>query len=128
MRFLTASLFLLSFLPIAAQTAPVMTLRDLTDAGTLGADLYANSRATGLVLVVVRGDRMYFKGYGEAVPGSHEAPTMNTEIRLCSLTKIFTTDVLAKLVSDRTVGLQDMLKHYAPAGAVVPEKDAPITL
>jgi serine-type D-Ala-D-Ala carboxypeptidase/endopeptidase len=128
MRFVIASLFLLSLLPAAGQTAPVMTLRDLKDAETLGADLYANSRATGLVLVVVRGDQMYFKGYGEAVPGSHEAPTMNTEIRLCSLTKIFTTDVLAKLVSDRTVGLQDMLKHYAPAGAVVPEKDAPITL
>ena len=128
MRLLTASLFLFSFLSAAAQTAPVMTLHDVKDAETLGADLYANSRATGLVLVVVRDNQMYFKGYGEAVRGSHEAPTMNTEIRLCSLTKIFTADLLAKLVADGKIRLDDPLKKYAPAGAVVPEKDAPITL
>ena len=128
MRFLIASLFLLSLLPAAAQTAPVMTLHDLKDAETLGADLYANSGATGLVLVVVRGNQVYFRGYGEAVPGSHEAPAMNSELRLCSLTKIFTSDLLAKLVSDGTVHLDDTLKNYSPEGAVVPEKGAPITL
>ncbi len=100
MRLLTASLFLLSFLPAAAQTTPVMTLHDLKDAESLGADLYANSGATGLVLVVVRGNQVYFQGYGEAVPGSHEAPSRDSVVRLCSLTKIFTSDLLAKLVSD----------------------------
>src|SRR5664279_1332413 len=100
MRLLTTSLFLLSLLPAAAQTAPVVTLHDLKEAETLGADLYTNSNATGLVLVVVRGNQVYFKGYGEAVPGSDMAPGMNTEVRLCSLTKIFTTDLLAKLMSD----------------------------
>jgi D-alanyl-D-alanine-carboxypeptidase/D-alanyl-D-alanine-endopeptidase len=128
MRFLIASLFVLSLLPAAAQTAPVMTLHDLKDADTLGADLYANSGATGMVLVVVRGDQVYFKGYGESVPGSQEAPGLNSEVRLCSLTKIFTTDLLAKLVDDRKVHLDDTLKRYAPAGAIVPEKGAPITL
>lgn len=128
MRLLTASLFLLSFLSAAAQTAPVMTLHDLKDAETLGADLYTNSGATGLVLVVVRGNQVYFHGYGEAVPGSHEAPTPETVVRLCSLTKIFTTDLLAKLVSDGTVRLDDTLKKFAAPGQVVPEKGAPITL
>ena len=128
MRFLIASLFLLSLVPAAAQTAPVMTLQDLKEADTLGADLYTNSGATGLVLVVVRGDQVYFKGYGESVPGSQEAPGLNSEVRLCSLTKIFTTDLLAKLVSDGTVRLDSTLRKYAPEGAVVPEKGAPITL
>ena len=49
-------------------------------------------------------------------------------VRLCSLTKIFTTDLLTKLVADGTVRLDDTLKKFAPEGAVVPEKDAPITL
>lgn len=128
MRFLTASLFLLTLLPAAAQTTPVVTLHDLKDADLLGADLYANSGATGMVLLVVRGNQVHFKGYGEAVPGSHEAPTLNSEVRLCSLTKIFTTDLLAKLVSDGTVRLDDALKNHSPEGAVVPEKGAPITL
>lgn len=128
MRLLLLSLCLLSFLPAAAQIAPVLALHDLKDAETLGADLYTNSGATGLVLVVVRGNQVYFHGYGEAVPGSHAAPTVNSVVRLCSLTKIFTTDLLAKLVSDGTVRLDDTLKKYAPEAGVVPEKGAAITL
>jgi D-alanyl-D-alanine-carboxypeptidase/D-alanyl-D-alanine-endopeptidase len=128
MRLLLASLLVLCLLPAAAQTAPVMTLHDLEDAEPLGAELYSNSGATGLVLVVVRGDRVYFHGYGEAVPGSNEPPTLKSFVRLCSLTKIFTTDLLAKLVSDRMVRLDDTLKKYSPEDAVVPEKGAPITL
>jgi D-alanyl-D-alanine-carboxypeptidase/D-alanyl-D-alanine-endopeptidase len=128
MRLLIASLFLLSLMPAGAQSAPVMTLHNLDEAGTLGADLYTNSRAAGLVLVVVRGDQVYFHGYGEAVPGSHETPTEKSVVRLCSLTKIFTSDVLAKLVADGTVQLVDPLRKFAPEGAVVPEKGAPITL
>ncbi|HMG86072.1 MAG TPA: D-alanyl-D-alanine-carboxypeptidase/endopeptidase AmpH [Terracidiphilus sp.] len=127
MRFLIASLFLLSLIS-AGQTAPVVTLHDLKEADTLGADLYANSGATGMVLVMVRGDQVYFKGYGESVPGSQEVPSLNSELRLCSLTKIFTTDLLAKLVADGRVHLDDTLKKYAPESAVVPERDAPITL
>lgn len=128
MRLLTASLLLLSFVTAAAQTPAVMSLRDLKDAEQLGADLYTNSGATGLVLVVVRGDRAYFHGYGEAVPGSHAAPTRDSVIRICSLTKIFTTDLLAKLVTDGTVRLDDPLKKFAPEAAIVPERGAPITL
>ena len=128
MRFLTAPLFLLSFLSAAAQSAPLMTLHDLKEAETMGADLYTNSGATGLVLVVVRGDQVYFHGYGEAVPGSHQTPTEDSVLRLCSLTKIFTTDVLAKLVSDGTLHLNDTLQQWSAADAVIPEKGAPITL
>src|SRR6185503_21140428 len=112
MRLLPAFLFLLSLLTAAAQTTPVMSLHDLREAEQLGADLYTNSGATGLVLVVVRGDRAVFHGYGEAVPGSHAAPTLESVIRICSMTKIFTTDLLATLVSDGTVRLDDPLKQY----------------
>jgi serine-type D-Ala-D-Ala carboxypeptidase/endopeptidase len=128
MRFLAALLFLLSLLPAAAQTTAGVTLHDLSEAESLGDGLYKNSGATGLVLVVVRGSDVYFHGYGEAVPGSHAAPTRETVVRLCSLTKIFTTDLLAKLVANGTVRLDDTLEKYAPDGAVVPKGDAPITL
>jgi D-alanyl-D-alanine-carboxypeptidase/D-alanyl-D-alanine-endopeptidase len=128
MRFLTASLLLLCLLSASAQTPVVLTLHSLKEAESLGADLYTNSGATGLVLVVVRGNQVYFRGYGEKVSGSHEAPNLDSVVRLCSLTKIFTTDLLAKLVSDGTVRLDDTLKKYAPQGAIIPERDAPITL
>ena len=54
-----------------------------------------------MVLVVVRGDQTFFNGYGETAPGSRELPTQDSVVRLCSLTKTFTTDVLTKLVADK---------------------------
>ncbi len=128
MRFLAASLLLLGLVPVAAQTAPQLDLQDSKNAEALGADLYTNSGATGLVLVVVRGGEVFIHGYGETAPGSHTAPNEDSVIRICSLTKIFTTDVLAKLVADGTVHLDDPLQKYALAGTVVPEKGGPITL
>lgn len=128
MRLLIAFLLLLSLVSASAQSAPGVSLHDLKDAEQLGAELYTNSGATGLVLVVVRGDRAVFHGYGEAVPGSHAAPTRESVVRICSLTKIFTTDLLAKMVADGTVRLDDSLKKFAPEAAIVPERDGPITL
>lgn len=128
MRFLFASILLFGLLPAQAQVAPQLTLHALQEADALGADLYSNSGATGLVLVVVRGDKVFLHGYGETAPGSQTVPTADSVIRLCSLTKIFTTDLLARLVADGTLQLDDPLERYAPPGAIVPQKDARITL
>ncbi|MBS1803063.1 MAG: D-alanyl-D-alanine-carboxypeptidase/endopeptidase AmpH, partial [Acidobacteria bacterium] len=128
MRLLIALFLLLSLTTAAAQTPPTMSLHDLQDADQLGANLYTNSGAEGLVLVVVRGDKAFFRGYGEAVPGSHAAPTRESVVRICSLTKIFTTDLLAKMIADGTVKLDDPLKKFAPEAAIVPEHDGPMTL
>jgi D-alanyl-D-alanine-carboxypeptidase/D-alanyl-D-alanine-endopeptidase len=97
-------------------------------AGLLGSDLFVRSGATGMVLVVVRGDQVFFRGYGETAPGSRTAPNRDSVVRLCSLTKIFTTDLLTKLVADGTVRLNDPLQRYAPPRAVVPKRTEPITL
>lgn len=81
-----------------------------------------------MVLVVVRDHQVFFGGYGETAPDSHQVPTRDCVVRLCSLTKIFTTDVLTKLVADKTVRLDDTLQRYAPAHTVVPRRGRPITL
>jgi serine-type D-Ala-D-Ala carboxypeptidase/endopeptidase len=128
MRLLPVSLLSLILLPAAAQTKSPIQLHDLKDAEALGAELYKGSGATGLVLVVVRGHDMFIHGYGETAPGSNVTPSEESFTRLCSLTKVFTTDLLAKLVADGTVHLDDPLQQYAPKGAVVPEKGALITL
>lgn len=128
MRLLLASLLLLCLSPARAQSAPQVNLHEIKDAEALGSRLYTGSGATGLVLVVVRGNEVFIHGYGETAPGSHIAPSDNSVIRLCSLTKIFTADMLAKLVTDGTVQLDDPLQKYAPAGVRVPEEEQPITL
>ncbi len=81
-----------------------------------------------MVLVVVQGNQVFFRGYGETAPDSHQAPTQDSFLRLCSLTKIFTTDVLAKLVADKTIQLDDPLQRFAPPGVHVPQRNRPITL
>jgi D-alanyl-D-alanine-carboxypeptidase/D-alanyl-D-alanine-endopeptidase len=100
----------------------------LNEAETLGEHLYHDSGETGLILLVVRYNQVFFRGYGETAPGSHQAPAEDSVIRLCSLTKTFTADVLSKLVADRTVKFDDPLQRYAPKGFTVPEREKPITL
>ncbi len=128
MRFLFTALVFFSLLPAAGQTAPQMQLHDLEEAEALGQELYSNSGATGLVLVVVRGNEVFIHGYGETAPGSRTAPEKNSLIRICSLTKVFTADLLAQLAADGTVRLDDPLEKYAPPGDKLPEQIAAITL
>ena len=123
-----AFLFVLSFTTALAQAPPAASLPDVQSINTLGADLFQQSGSTGMVLVVVRGNQVFFRGYGETAPGSHQLPTQDSLLRLCSLTKIFTTDVLTKLVANKTVHLDDTLQRYAPSRVVVPKRVRPITL
>jgi len=128
LRTLPAFLFLLTLVPAFAQAPATSALPDLQSAGSLGADLFLQSGATGMVLVVVRDNQVFFRGYGETAPNSHELPTEDSVLRLCSLTKIFTTDVLVKLVADKTVSLDDPLQRFAPRRIVVPKRVQRITL
>jgi D-alanyl-D-alanine-carboxypeptidase/D-alanyl-D-alanine-endopeptidase len=129
MRAWIACWLLFGLLPVYAQRAvPAPSLHDLKEAEALGDHLYKNVGATGLVLVVVRGNEVYFHGYGETAVGSHQVPQNDSVVRICSLTKTFTADLLSKLAADHTVRLSDSLQRYAPTGAVVPEREKPITL
>jgi D-alanyl-D-alanine-carboxypeptidase/D-alanyl-D-alanine-endopeptidase len=127
-RTLLAFLFVLPLASALAQANPPASLPDVQSVGALGTDLFLQSGSTGMVLVVVRDDHVFFRGYGQTAPNSHQFPTQDSLLRLCSLTKIFTTDVLTKLVADKTVRLDDQLQRYAPAGTVLPKRVRPITL
>jgi D-alanyl-D-alanine-carboxypeptidase/D-alanyl-D-alanine-endopeptidase len=126
LAFLAVLLPVLAISPVLAQTKP--SLPDLQSAGALGSDLFAQSGSTGMVMVVVRNNQVFFSGYGETAPGSGQLPTADSLLRLCSLTKIFTTDVLVKLANDKIVRLDDPLQRFAPPHAVVPKRVQPITL
>jgi D-alanyl-D-alanine-carboxypeptidase/D-alanyl-D-alanine-endopeptidase len=128
-RTLLVFLFMLPLMPALARAQPPASLPDIQSMiGALGTDLFLQSGSTGMVLVVVSDDDVIFRGYGQTAPNSHQFPTRDSLLRLCSLTKIFTTDVLTKLVADKTVRLEDPLQRYAPAGTIVPKRVRPITL
>jgi D-alanyl-D-alanine-carboxypeptidase/D-alanyl-D-alanine-endopeptidase len=123
---LLPSLILLAALAAPAQTPPLPTQPlPLTQASTLGAELFASSASTGMVLVLVRANpdgtaQTFFQGYGETAPGSRQLPTETSVFRLCSLTKIFTTDLFAKLVAANNVSFSDPLQQFAPLHLRVP--------
>lgn len=129
-RFLLIPLLLCLFTALSAlgQTVQPVSLPELSSVDALGESLFLQSGSTGMVLVVVRGNQAVFRGYGETAPGSLQTPNEDSMLRLCSLTKVFTTDLLTKLVADNTVRLDDPLQKYAPRGAVVPRQVKPITL
>ncbi len=104
---------------LQAQTAP---LPQLQSADPFVADLFQRSGSTGMVVVVVRGNEKWMQSYGQTYPGSHQKPTADSLIRLCSLSKIMTTDLLVKLAADGRVSLSDPLQKFAPRNVTVPER------
>ncbi len=128
LRTLLVFFFVLPLMSARAQEPPQISLSSPQSVDALGSDLFLQSGSTGMVLVIVRDSQVFFRGYGETAPNSHQAPTQDSLLRLCSLTKIFTTDVLTKLVANKTVRLDDSLQHFASPHAVVPKRVQSITL
>src|SRR5271168_2359152 len=136
MVFVRLFVALILFLPLGvhraqAQSAP---LPQLQSADPFVADLFRHSGSTGMVVVIVRDNQTRMQSYGQTYPGSHQKPNADSLIRLCSLSKIMTTDVLVKLVADGRVSLSDPLQKFAPHNVTVPvltvrgQSGRPITL
>ncbi|WP_432803221.1 serine hydrolase [Escherichia coli] len=83
----------------------------------------------GRALVVIDGNQRVFRSYGETRPGNNIRPQLDSVIRIASLTKLMTSEMLVKLLDQGTVKLNDPLSKYAPPGARVPTYNGtPITL
>jgi serine-type D-Ala-D-Ala carboxypeptidase/endopeptidase len=102
--------------PASVRSAPAV----LNEAVALnGLVMFVNSGAPGMVLVVVRGPDTVIRGYGETTKGNGHEPDGKSLLRLGSITKVFTGEVLAALVNSGKVRLTDPLTRYAQ-GAPVP--------
>jgi D-alanyl-D-alanine-carboxypeptidase/D-alanyl-D-alanine-endopeptidase len=79
-----------------------------------GQVFFIDTKVPAVVIGAVRDREMSVRGFGErAGPGS-PAPDGATIIRIGSITKAFTGDVLAHLVAQGTVGLADPLTKWEP--------------
>ena len=96
--------------------------------GLNGDAMFIDSGAPGMVLVVVRGQDTVIEGYGETTKGNGYKPDGKSLLRLGSITKVFTGEMLASLATEGKVRLTDPLRMYS-AGASVPKfGDREITL
>ena len=79
--------------------------------------------------MVIDGNQRVFRSFGETRPGNNEHPQLDSVIRIASLSKLMTSEMLVKLLDQGVVKLNDPLSKYAPPGARVPTyQGAPITL
>lgn len=83
--------------------------------------IYYGSGATGMALVVIDGNQRVFRSFGETRPGNNQHPQLDSVIRIASLSKLMTSEMLVKLLDQGVVKLNDPLSKYAPPGARVPD-------
>jgi D-alanyl-D-alanine-carboxypeptidase/D-alanyl-D-alanine-endopeptidase len=94
-----------------------------------GAMLFMESRAPAMIVGAVRDGQTVVVGFGETADGSGKAPDGRTLLRIGSITKAFTGQVLADLVTKGTVKLTDRLQDRLGWPVKVPERDGrPIRL
>lgn len=103
----------------AAQAAPPDTSINAT-VDRYAEHIFYNSGATGMVLVAIDGKEQLFRGYGETRPGNQQRPRADSLIRIASLSKLMTSEVLVKLDAEDKVKLTDPLSRHAPPGKRVP--------
>ena len=84
---------ILPFLCIPAFLAPAFSQAvansstiNFQAASGMGQDLYQMSATTGMVLVIVHNDKVFIEGYGEDAPHSHQVPTKESFVMVCSIT------------------------------------------
>ena len=115
----------LTALPALSQAAmPVAQLNQHAER------IFKDSQAVGMVMVVVDKQGAQQRFYGETRPGSRRAPDADSLLRIASLSKLMTSEVLASLALQNRLKLDDPLLKYAPAGARLPKSlnGQPITL
>ncbi len=79
-----------------------------------GQVFFLEHKVPGLVLGVVRNGETSVSGFGERAGEGSEAPNGDTLMRIGSITKAFTGEVLAYLAADGTVQLTQPLIQSAP--------------
>lgn len=92
--------------------------------------IFYNSGAMGMALVVIDNNQVVNRSFGETKPGNNLRPRPDSLIRIASITKLMTSEVMVKLAEDGKVKLTDPLQKWAPKGAKVPAYNTkqPITL
>jgi serine-type D-Ala-D-Ala carboxypeptidase/endopeptidase len=87
-----------------------------------GTVLFLQSHVPALVIGAVRDGRTAVFGFGETSDGSGKPPDQRTMLRVGSLTKGFTGQVLASLVADGTVKFTDRLQDRIGWNMTIPSR------
>ncbi|WP_407704361.1 D-alanyl-D-alanine-carboxypeptidase/endopeptidase AmpH [Winslowiella arboricola] len=91
--------------------------------------IFYGTAATGMAMVAIDGNQRVFTSFGDTRPGNNVRPQKDSLIRIASLSKLLTSEVMVKLAEEGRLRLDDPLSKYAPPGSRVPAwSGQPITL
>lgn len=107
----------LASLPLASLAAS--TAEQLVD--QYSKKIQNNTQPVGMTMIVIDGNKSYQRYLGETRYGNKTPPQADTLIRIASLTKLMTGEVLVALAADGKLTPDDPLQKFAPAGVVVPK-------
>jgi D-alanyl-D-alanine-carboxypeptidase/D-alanyl-D-alanine-endopeptidase len=79
-----------------------------------GEILFLQGEAPGLVIGAVRGDETAVFGFGETARGSGKEPDGETLVRIGSITKVLTGEVMTRLLVDNKLAFTDTLESWLP--------------
>lgn len=92
-----------------------------------GQVLFLSMKVPGMVIGAVRSNgETAFAGFGKVADGSDAEPDRGTHLRIGSITKTFTGQVLADLVAEGTVQFTDPLEKRLGWSVPIPAKDGRI--
>jgi D-alanyl-D-alanine-carboxypeptidase/D-alanyl-D-alanine-endopeptidase len=77
----------------------------------------------GVSVAVYENDTVYFYNYGIAKKETDELITRSHILEIGSITKTFTTTILADLVIKGTVSLEDPVTNYMPKYVNIPQRN-----
>jgi D-alanyl-D-alanine-carboxypeptidase/D-alanyl-D-alanine-endopeptidase len=85
-------------------------------------------RHVGVAVGVLRGETTWTMGSGTAAAGRPSPAVANTIFEIGSVTKVFTATLLAAMVEQGLVALDDPVQRYLPVGIDLPVRGRAITL
>lgn len=83
-------------------------------------NIFYNSKASGMAIVAIDANQRVFASRGRIRPGSNQKPGKDSLVRIASLSKLISSELMVKLAEEGRLQLDDPLSKYAPAGARVP--------
>ncbi len=84
---------------------------------------FAQNKAVGLSIGLLRNDSLFVFGYGETTKGNKTPPTADNLFEIGSISKTFTATLLADLVERGKLKLTDPVNRYLPDSIPALQKD-----
>lgn len=109
---------LLVGLPVAAQSVEITQELDANIRARID-----NEYNVGIIVGVIDRNGKRYRAYGETVYGSGVPPNENTVFEIGSITKVFTSILLADMVRSGEVQLDEPIEYSLPEGVTAPARN-----